>query len=346
MQEQNQNKAVPLAVTMGEPAGVGGEALLKAWANHRNNLPPFLVVDNIDRLKKVACQIGLDVPLYQKTLNAATPPPFNECLHIIDIPLESTSVPGQLNFSNVSSVVNSITKAVRLTLAGSTAGIVTNPIHKSTLYEAGFSYPGHTEFLASLTEPRKSPVMMLVCDQLRVVPVTIHVSLADALSTLTTQNIIKQSKITAHALEHDFGISNPHLAIAGMNPHAGELGAMGNEEQTIIQPAIDALKASGINVSGPYPPDTLFTAQSRSTYDVAICMYHDQALIPIKTLDFDGGVNVTLGLPFIRTSPDHGTALDIAGTGQVREASLVAAIRMAGMLIANRSKAKHGYEQY
>jgi len=341
MLEQNHNKTVPLAVTMGEPAGVGGEALLKTWAHHRNDLPPFLVIDSIERLKKISRQIGLDIPLYQYKLNTANIPSFIECLHIIDIPLNSTSVPGQLNFGNVSSVVNSITKAVALTLAGSTAGIVTNPIHKSTLYGAGFSYPGHTEFLASLTEPRQSPVMMLACNQLRVVPVTIHVSLADALSSLTTQSIIKQSKITAHALEQDFGISNPHLAIAGVNPHAGELGAMGNEEQTIIQPAIDALKASGIRVSGPYPPDTLFTAQSRPTYDVAICMYHDQALIPIKTLDFDGGVNVTLGLPFIRTSPDHGTALDIAGTGQVRETSLVAAIRMAGMLVANRSKAKH-----
>ena len=338
---QKQKKSIPLVVTMGEPAGVGGEALLKTWAYHRNNLPPFLVIDSIDRLKKIAKQLDLDVPLYRHKLNAANLPPFNKCLHIIDTPLESISVPGQLNFKNVNSVVNSITKAVALTLAGNTAGIVTNPIHKSALYKAGFPYPGHTEFLASLTEPNHSPVMMLACDQLRVVPITIHVSLADALSSLTTQSIIEQSKITAHALEYDFGIANPHLAIAGVNPHAGEFGTMGDEEQTIIQPAIDVLKANGIRVSGPYPPDTLFTAQARSTYDAAICMYHDQALIPIKTLDFDGGVNVTLGLPFVRTSPDHGTALDIAGTGLVRECSLVAAIRMAGELATNRNNPKH-----
>ena len=338
MSEKRQKKTIPLAVTMGEPAGVGGEILLKAWVHHRYNLPPFLAIDNIDRLREVASQIGLDVPLYRYKLNTVGLPPFNECLHVIDIPLEIIPVPGQLNLKNSSAVINSIKEAVALTQAGNIAGIVTNPIQKSTLYESGFPYPGHTEFLASLTEPHRNPVMMLACDQLRVVPVTIHISLADALSTLTTQSIIEKSKITAHALEHDFGISNPHLAIAGLNPHAGELGSMGKEEQAIIQPAIDALKANGIRVSGPYPPDTLFTAQARSTYDAAICMYHDQALIPVKVLDFDGGVNVTLGLPFIRTSPDHGTALDIAGTGQVKESSLVAAIRMAATLATNRSK--------
>ena len=341
MSEKSKKNLIPLAVTMGDPAGVGGESLLKTWVHHRHSLPPFLAIDNIDRLSKIAYQMDLEVPIYSHKLNTIGIPPFKEFLHIIDTPLEIISVPGQLNFKNSSSVVSSITKAVALTLAGNTAGVVTNPIHKNALYEAGFSYPGHTEFLATLTEPYQSPVMMLACNQLRVVPVTIHVSLNNALSTLTTQSIIEKSKITAHALEHDFGISNPHLAIAGLNPHAGEFGAMGNEEQTIIQPAINVLKASGIRVSGPYPPDTLFTAQTRSTYDAAICMYHDQALIPIKTLDFDSGVNITLGLPFIRTSPDHGTALDIAGTGQVRECSLVAAIRMAGMLASNRGKTKY-----
>jgi 4-hydroxythreonine-4-phosphate dehydrogenase len=341
MPQESKKRPVPLAITMGEPSGVGGESLLKTWAHYRNNLPPFLVIDNIDRLKNIAYRMGLNIPLYRHKLNTIDIPPFNEFLHIIDTPLESIVIPGQLDHKNSSSVINSITKAVELTMAGNTAGIVTNPIHKSTLYETGFLYPGHTEFLASLTKPYQSPVMMLTCDQLRVVPITIHVSLADALSTLTTQSIVEKSKITAHALQHYFGISDPHLAIAGLNPHAGEFGAMGNEEQTVIQPAIDALKANGIRVSGPYPPDTLFTTQARQTYDVAICMYHDQALIPIKTLDFDNGVNITLGLPFIRTSPDHGTALNIAGTGQVREFSLVAAIKMAGMLAKNRSALKH-----
>ena len=341
MPQIREKRPVPLAVTMGEPAGVGGESLLKTWAHYRNNLPSFLVIDNIDRLKNIANQMGLNVPLYRHELNTIDMPAFNECLHVIDTPLETIAVPGQLDLKNSSSVINSITKAVELTMAGNTAGIVTNPIHKRTLYEAGFSYPGHTEFLASLTNPYQSPVMMIACEKLRVVPITIHVSLSDALRSLTIQSIVKKSIITAHALQHYFGISDPHLAIAGLNPHAGEFGAMGNEEQTIIQPAIDVLKTNGIRVSGPYPPDTLFTAQTRTSYDVAICMYHDQALIPLKTLDFDGGVNVTLGLPFIRTSPDHGTALDIAGTGKVRETSLVTAIQMAGMLATNRSKIKH-----
>lgn len=341
MAEIHQSNPRPLAVTMGEPAGVGGEVLLKTWANHRHSLPPFFVIDSMDRLSQIADQMGLNVPLYGYTSHIMGTHTYTDSLHVLDTPLTQTSVPGQLNLENAASVVNSITTAVQMTMDGSAAGVVTNPIHKSALYEAGFSYPGHTEFLASLSTPNPTPVMMLACDQLRVVPVTIHVSLQAALNSLTTDNIIEQSKITAEALKQDFGIPTPHLAIAGLNPHAGEAGAMGCEEQTIIQPAIDALKADGIRVSGPHPPDTLFTAQARPTYDAAICMYHDQALIPIKTLDFDGGVNVTLGLPFIRTSPDHGTALDIAGTGQASERSLVAAIRMAGALSTNRNTPNH-----
>ncbi|MEZ7879683.1 MAG: 4-hydroxythreonine-4-phosphate dehydrogenase PdxA [Rhodospirillales bacterium] len=337
MLENCQSHPHPLAITMGEPAGVGGEVLLKTWANHRHSLPPFFVIDSFDRLSQIASKMGLDVPLYGQTSNNLSMPGYTDRLHVVDTPLMERSVPGQLNHENATSVVNSITKAVEMTMNGSAAGVVTNPIHKSALYEAGFAYPGHTEFLASLSTSNPTPVMMLACDQLRVVPVTIHVSLQDAVSSLTTENIIEQSMITAKSLVRDFGITNPHLAIAGLNPHASEAGAMGCEEQTIIQPAIDALKVNGIRVSGPHPPDTLFTAQARSTYDAAVCMYHDQALIPIKTLDFDGAVNVTLGLPFIRTSPDHGTALDIAGTGQASERSLVAAIRMAGTLVTNRS---------
>jgi 4-hydroxythreonine-4-phosphate dehydrogenase len=214
---------------------------------------------------------------------------------------------------------------------------VTNPINKAALYEAGFAYPGHTEFLAALTGVSGQEIMMLVCPQLRVVPVTVHVALRDALDKLSTGMILAAARTTATALRKDFGIANPRLAIAGLNPHAGEQGALGQEEQTLIGPAIAALKADGIAVTGPWPPDTMFTAAARASYDVAICMYHDQGLIPLKTLDMEQGVNVTLGLPIVRTSPDHGTAYDIAGQGKANPGSLIAAIRLAMELARRRT---------
>ncbi len=323
---------------MGEPAGIGGEIILKAWNTYRRSLPPLFVIDDRNRLQKLLGQLNLNMDLVE--FDPANPGLYENGsrLPVLHAPLPAEQKPGQLISANAAAVVDSIAKAVALTQAGQASGIVTNPIHKSALYETGFSFPGHTEYLASLTTPAATPVMMLACEHLRVVPVSIHVSLRDAVNTLTTDSIIAQSVITANALRRDFGISTPRLAIAGLNPHAGEAGAMGSEEQTIITPAITALKNRGINASGPYPPDTLFAARSRNTYDVAICMYHDQALIPIKTLDFDGGVNITLGLDFIRTSPDHGTALDIAGTGQASETSLVAAIQMAARLAIHRQE--------
>ena len=218
---------------------------------------------------------------------------------------------------------------------GEGGAVVTNPISKAVLYAAGFPHPGHTEFLGELTGG--TPVMMLACPQLRVVPVTIHVSLRRALEGVTTEAILATARATAAALRRDFGIASPRLAVAGLNPHAGEQGAMGDEEIRVIAPAIAALQAEGILATGPYPPDTMFTDAARPGYDAAICMYHDQALIPLKTLDMAGGVNVTLGLPIIRTSPDHGTAFGIAGQGVADPGSLVAALRMAAELAERRA---------
>lgn len=333
----------PLVVTMGEPAGIGGEMLLKAWDKHRQIMPPLIAVDDRDRLQTLIKTLKLDIELIEYQVSSPVTSNSSYKLPVLHTPLAKKQKPGILVKENADAVIASITKAVELTRAGFTAGIVTNPIQKSALYDAGFQFPGHTEFLASLSGPNTIPVMMLACEQLRVIPVTVHVSLQDALTSLTTKKIVEQTEITAQALRSDFGIANPRIAIAGLNPHAGEDGSMGTEEQLIIKPAIDALIQSGLSVSGPHPPDTLFSAQSRPSYDAAICMYHDQALIPIKTLDFDGAVNVTLGLDFIRTSPDHGTALDIAGTGQASERSLVAAIHMADQMsrlrLKNRDKA-------
>ncbi len=327
---------LPLAVTMGEPGGIGGEILLKAW-DELSSSPPFLfAIDDTYRLQSIAEQLGIDVT-FTDFLPSNTPYfPGPRALPVLHSPLAASQTPGQLAPQNANATILSIRKAVEMTRAGKAAAVVTNPIQKSALYEAGFQFPGHTEYLASLITPNPQPVMMLACDQLRVVPVTIHVSLQEALQTLSTDIIIEQSIITDAALRRDFGIKTPRLAIAGLNPHAGEDGAMGHEESTIITPAVEALQRQGIQATGPYSPDTLFSARARPTYDVAICMYHDQALIPIKTLDFDGGVNVTLGLDFIRTSPDHGTALDIAGTGKASAKSLVAAIRMAEQMVKHR----------
>ena len=218
--------------------------------------------------------------------------------------------------------------------------MVTNPINKAALYDAGFSYPGHTEFLAALTEVPGREIMMLASPQLRVVPVTVHTSLRKAIAALTPALIVAAARTTAQALRSDFGIASPRLAMAGLNPHAGEQGALGDEEASIIAPALAELRTQGIDVSGPWPPDTMFTAAARTRYDAAICMYHDQALIPLKTLDMDHGVNVTLGLPIVRTSPDHGTAYDIAGKGIADPTSLIAAITLAAELAERRSRSQ------
>jgi 4-hydroxythreonine-4-phosphate dehydrogenase len=329
----------PLAVTMGEPAGIGGEVTLQAWMALRNSGPAFFVIDDPQRLRALAVKLGLACPIEDVATPGAAGAVFANALPVLALGEAINARPGRLDIAHAPAVVRSIKMAVACVKAGTASGIVTNPIQKSTLYKAGFKYPGHTEFLGAIAGCGHAPVMMLACPELRVVPITVHQSLTSAIAGLTTATIVEQSRLTAAALKRDFGIANPRLAVAGLNPHAGEDGAMGDEEARIIQPAIDALLADGLSVVGPLPPDTMFTPRARPTFDVAICMYHDQALIPLKALDIDGGVNVTLGLDIVRTSPDHGTALDIAGTGKAHPGSLLAAIRMAHEIVLKR---QHG----
>jgi 4-hydroxythreonine-4-phosphate dehydrogenase len=326
----------PLAVTMGDPAGIGGELTLRAWLALRRTSSIFVALDDPGRLEQLAKVIGLTVPVRIVKDAAEAAATFPDGLPVLPVRLPVVPAAGRPDKANANAVIDSIKQATALALAGTVSGIVTNPINKAALYQAGFAYPGHTELLAALTGATGQQVMMLASPMLRVVPVTVHASLRDSIAMLTTDMIVAVSRTTQTALRRDFGIVSPRLAVAGLNPHAGEQGALGTEETTLVQPAIDRLRAEGLDVSGPWPPDTMFTARARACYDAAICMYHDQALIPLKTLDMDHGVNVTLGLPIVRTSPDHGTAFDIAGKGIADETSLVAAIELAGMLAARR----------
>ena len=326
--------SLPLAVTMGEPAGVGGELTLKAWLA-RNGARPFFAIDDPARLAALGGKLGLAVPVREIAEPAEAAAAFATALPVLRVALTAPVTPGRPDPANAAPTLEAIERATRLAQAGEIAGFATNPIQKKTLQDAGFRHPGHTEFLAELAGGR-DVAMMLACPELRVVPVTIHLSLADAVQALTPDVIVRAGRITAAGLKSLFGIERPRLAVAALNPHAGEQGAMGDEESRIIAPAIAMLRAEGMEVRGPAPADTLFHPAARATYDAALCMYHDQALIPIKTIDFSGGVNVTLGLHFVRTSPDHGTALDIAGTGRADPASLIAALAMADDMARRR----------
>jgi 4-hydroxythreonine-4-phosphate dehydrogenase len=328
--------SAPLALTLGEPAGIGGEITLKAWlARHAEHLPPFFVLDAPERLINLAAALRLDIPVRAIAAPEDAAAIFATALPVLPIALPRPVVPGKPDPGNAAAVIGAIASAVQFVQQGRAAAIVTNPIQKETLYAAGFRHPGHTEYLAELAGGM-TPVMMLAGPELRVVPVTVHQPLHDAVAQLRTSDIVTAGKITAAALQRDFGIAKPRLAVAGLNPHAGENGTIGHEDIDIVLPAVTALRALGIAVSGPLPADTMFHAAARRQYDVALCMYHDQALIPLKTLDFDRGVNVTLGLPFIRTSPDHGTACDIAGKGVAKPDSLIAAMALAGALVQRR----------
>jgi 4-hydroxythreonine-4-phosphate dehydrogenase len=313
---------------MGDPAGIGGELTVRAWQALRRDGPCFVALDDLRRFT--------DVPVVEVATVAAARDVFSTALPVLTVSLAAPPQPGRPDKANARAVIASIERAASLCLSGEASGMVTNPIYKAALYDAGFSYPGHTEFLAALTGATGKQIMMLVSPDLRVVPVTVHASLRDSIAMLTTDAIVAAAQTTAWALRRDFGIAQPRLAIAGLNPHAGEQGALGDEETTIIAPALEALRAAGLDVSGPWPPDTMFTRIARSRYDAAICMYHDQALIPLKTLAMDHGVNVTLGLPIVRTSPDHGTAYDIAGKGIADPSSLITAIQLAAELARAR----------
>jgi 4-hydroxythreonine-4-phosphate dehydrogenase len=328
---------LPLALTQGDPAGIGPELTLKAWLEREpRGLAPFGYIGDIDHLGRVAGRLGLSVPLRACAWDevAAT---FSEALPVIDSGYAVGVEPGQPDSASAQGTIDSIRIAVAAVQAGKAAAVVTNPIAKSVLYGAGFSFPGHTEFLADLAAvdgKAPLPVMMLWCEELAVVPVTIHVPLRDVPGLLTSELIVDTGRIVARELQSRFGIAAPRLALSGLNPHAGEGGALGKEDDAVVAPAISALQAEGIDARGPYPADTMFHARAREGYDAALAMYHDQALIPIKTIAFDDGVNVTLGLPFIRTSPDHGTAFDIAGKGIARPDSLCAALRLAARMAA------------
>ena len=329
-----------LAVTMGDPAGISGELTLAAWRQRSGaGLPPFLAIDNVERLAAVNAQLGWDVPLAPVSSVAEAGDCFTEAMPVLPIGLPGRVTPGQANPENAPAVSGSIETAVRLAMAGQVAGIVTQPVHKATLYGSGFSFPGHTEFLAHLTKATKPSIMMLAGAGLRVVPLTIHEPLAQAIARLDAPMIVETSLRVAEALRQDFGIAKPRLALAGLNPHAGEDGAMGDEEIRYVRPAADQLRGMGLDVWGPLAPDSMFHAAARAQYDAAICLYHDQGLIPLKTLAFDEGVNITLGLTIVRTSPDHGTAFDIAGTGKASPASFFAALRMADEMARRRHQA-------
>ena len=331
--------ATLLALTMGEPAGIGGEIALKAWvARARERLPPFFLIDDPARIAALARRLALAVPVKEIAAAEEAGGVFRSALPVLAEPLLKPVEPGHPEVENGAAVRRSIERAVELVQSGRAGAIVTNPIHKASLYKGGFAYAGHTEYLAALAHLATPPVMMLACDALRVVPVMIHVSLIESIRSLTADAIVAKAAITAKALARDFGIRAPRLAVAGLNPHAGEGARLGTEEETIIRPAIERLRERGIEATGPWPPDTMFASAARAGYDAAICMYHDQALIPIKTIAFDDAVNLTLGLPFVRTSPDHGTAFDIAGTGRARPASLIAAIRMAARMASMRAR--------
>jgi 4-hydroxythreonine-4-phosphate dehydrogenase len=328
----------PLALTLGEAAGIGPDITFAAWRRRGElDLAPFYLLADPKFVARLAERIAPDVTIAVVEPHAAAAA-FKTALPVVDIGVPVTAEPGRPDQSSAPAALAAIRRAVADVCAGAASAIVTNPIAKNVLYRSGFAEPGHTEYLGKLAEEATGiavqPVMMLWSPELAVVPVTIHLPLKEVVARLTTDLIVKTGRIVARDLRDRFGIERPRLAIAGLNPHAGEDGALGDEDQTVVQPAVERLKSEGISVRGPLPADSLFHEAARASYDVALAMYHDQALIPIKTLAFDHAVNVTLGLPFVRTSPDHGTAFDIAGTGRADPASLIAALRLAATLSA------------
>lgn len=336
------DESAPIALTMGEPAGIGGEIALKAWANRAEKpVPAFFMIDDPKRLDRLSQKLDWPIETIAIAEPAEAASAFEHGVPVLVQELPGSITPGEPDPANAKSVISAIDTAVTEVTTGSASALVTNPIHKHTLYDAGFAHPGHTEYLAALSGGDRS-AMMLACNELRAVPVTTHLSLAQAIESLTTEDIVEISKITEATLKRDFGIDKPHLMIAALNPHGGESGALGAEERDIIAPAVARLKTDGLTVTGPAPADTLFHPRARATYDAVICMYHDQALIPLKTIDFAGGVNITMGLPFVRTSPDHGTAFEIAGMGVADEASLVGALKMAAEIARRRGNRVEG----
>ncbi|UZD92184.1 4-hydroxythreonine-4-phosphate dehydrogenase PdxA [Cognatishimia activa] len=321
----------PIALTCGEPAGVGLELAEKAWSALKDELAFFLIADPAHLPGSIPTQV-INSP-------EDAPSVMANALPVLAHSFDGKSVPGVPDAKNAQGVIDVIASAVDLAISGAASAVCTSPIHKKALKDgAEFPFPGHTEYLAHLADVDQV-VMMLASDELRVVPTTIHIALKDVPEALTPELIKRTIEITNTDMQRYFGLSLPRLAVAGLNPHAGEGGTMGVEDRDVIAPVLDRLRADGFDLKGPMSADTMFHARARQSYDAAICMYHDQALIPIKTLDFDRGVNVTLGLPFIRTSPDHGTAFDIAGKGLANPTSTIEALRMAAKMARAREKA-------
>ncbi len=328
----------PLVLTLGEPAGIGPDLTLAIWLRRAElGIAPFYIVADPDFLRRRARKLGLDIPIVT-VAPASAAASFRAALPVVPLDLTVSAEAGHPDRSSAPAAVASIRRATADVMSGAASAVVTNPIAKNVLYDWGFAEPGHTEFLAKLVQEATGkvlrPVMMLWSPELAVVPVTIHLPLKDIFKQLSAELIVETGRIVARDLSRRFGLRHPRLVVTGLNPHAGEAGNLGEEDGMIVAPAVARLAADGIDVRGPLPADSLFHERARATYDVALCMYHDQALIPIKTLAFDHAVNVTLGLPFVRTSPDHGTAFDIAGTGSADPTSLIAALRLAKRLAA------------
>ncbi|HST91791.1 MAG TPA: 4-hydroxythreonine-4-phosphate dehydrogenase PdxA [Brevundimonas sp.] len=326
----------PLALSMGEPAGVGPEIIAKAWMALKTSGPAFVVIGDADLLARQG------EPIQAVTAASDAAAVFSRAIPVLDLPLPAQVRAGQPGPANAGSVAGWIEQAVGLALSGEASGVVTAPIAKAPLYAAGFRFPGHTEFIAELTADApfagtRGPVMMLTAKDLRACLVTIHAPLSQVPELVTAERVCRTARVVHESMRRDFGIAAPRLALAALNPHAGEGGSIGLEEVEVLIPAAAALRAEGVSVTDPLPADTLFHEDARAGYDAVLCLYHDQALIPVKTLDFWGGVNTTLGLPIVRTSPDHGTGFDIAGKGVARADSLIAAIRLAGQMAAARA---------
>ena len=337
----------PILLTIGEPAGIGPELAIKLWAERNTQpVPPFVLLTDPSFIERRARLLGAEVIVKQWDENWSASDlqdAFSKALIYHPLKNSIEDAPTQLRAQNSPAVIEAIETAVSLIKQGKASAVVTNPINKNALYEAGFKYPGHTEFLGALAKQwggTYRPVMMLAGPELRTVPATLHIPLKDVPEALNTQELTELMMITARELQERFAIPSPRIAVTGLNPHAGEEGTMGSEDRDIILPAIQAAREAGLTITGPHPADTLFYAQKRKTYDAVIAMYHDQALLPVKTIAFDETVNVTLGLPFIRTSPDHGTAMDIAGRGIARPDSLLAALKMAREMAEHAAKSK------
>ena len=332
----------PLALTMGDPAGIAPDITLAAWHALRSSDEVFAVIGDADVLRQRAERLGMPTPIAEISDLSEANSVFATALPVLSAPCPAAVVAGKPDTRNAAAIIASIERAVVAVREGAARAVVTNPIAKSVLMADGFPHPGHTEFLGALAEKhfavsKARPVMLLASEIFKVVPLTVHIPLSEVPKAVTSRGIIETARILHRSLIDDFGIHEPRIAITGLNPHAGEEGKMGDEDARVIAIAITALRDEGMTVTGPHPADTLFHAAARETYDAVLAMYHDQALIPIKTLAFDSGVNVTIGLPFVRTSPDHGTAFAIAGTGEARATSLIEALKLADRMAQRRA---------